>query len=148
MMWGPGNHTINKNSGQVFQGFFNTQLEDVKIEKFEVVWKGGVRSTVNVSVGFHIKSRDGHDGQADDKTMRQVLGLCQNHEDLHAKVVENTKHQLFDVIAQIEPLGYGNSFSEMHPDNDDDSDSSAKKETTLQDLEKMFSEHVDSILKK
>ena len=72
LMWGPGNHTVNKNSGQVFQGFFNTQLEDVKIEKFDVVWKGGVRSTVNVSVGFHIQGDEGHDGQADSKTMRQV----------------------------------------------------------------------------
>jgi hypothetical protein len=31
IIWASGNHTINKNSGQVFQGFFSTQLEDVKV---------------------------------------------------------------------------------------------------------------------
>ena len=76
----------------------------------------------------------------------QVLALCQNHEDLHAKVVENTKHQLFDVIAQIEPLGYGNSFSDMRLAEEKTAD--INKEATLQDLEKMFSSHVDTILKK
>lgn len=113
----------------------------MKIEQFDVVWNGGVRSTVNASVGFHILSTE-EDGKVDLKMMRRVLNLCQNHEDLHAKVVENTKHQLFDVIAQIEPLGYSSlSF-------DDENETKSRKETTLQDLEKMFSAHVDSILKK
>ena len=58
-------------------------------------------------------------------------------------MVENTKHQLFDVIAQIEPLGY----SSLNFDTED-SEKKSRKEMTLQDLEKMFSEHVDSILKK
>mmetsp|Transcript_18244 Transcript_18244/g.54055 ORF Transcript_18244/g.54055 Transcript_18244/m.54055 type:complete len:1106 (+) Transcript_18244:62-3379(+) len=144
IIWPSGNHTINKNTGQVFQGFFSTQLEDVKIERFDVVWNGGVRSTVNASVGFHILSTE-EDGRVDLKMMRRVLNLCQNHEDLHAKVVENTKHQLFDVIAQIEPLGYS---SLNFDDEGEDEKRKSRKEMTLQDLEKMFSEHVDSILKK
>eukprot|EP00040_Diaphanoeca_grandis_P020967 m.111549 g.111549 ORF g.111549 m.111549 type:complete len:1237 (+) comp28130_c0_seq1:346-4056(+) len=143
LIWGPGNHTINKNKGQVFQGFFRTQLEDVKIEKFDVVWNGGVRSTVDACVGFHIVSTGANNDHADLAMMRQVLNLCQNHEDLHNKVVENTKHQLFDVISQIEPLGYGATMYDADTDRD--------KENTvasLQDLEKMFSKHVELILKK
>eukprot|EP00037_Helgoeca_nana_P038158 m.19175 g.19175 ORF g.19175 m.19175 type:complete len:1213 (+) comp9885_c0_seq1:490-4128(+) len=143
IIWPSGNHTINKNTGQVFQGFFSTQLEDVKIEKFDVVWNGGVRSTVDASVGFHILSEE-VDGKVDLRMMRTVLNLCQNHEDLHAKVVENTKHQLFDVIAQIEPLGY----SSLSFEDESMNGGKSRKETTLQDLEKMFSSHVDSILKK
>jgi hypothetical protein len=59
-------------------------------------------------------------------------------------VVENTKHQLFDVIAQIEPLGY----SSLSFEDESMNGGKSRKETTLQDLEKMFSSHVDSILKK
>lgn len=38
IIWASGNHTINKNSGQVFQGFFSTQLEDVKVCVFVFVF--------------------------------------------------------------------------------------------------------------
>lgn len=83
------------------------------------MWNGGVKSTVDASVGFHIMLSDGVESDGTQQTnvdiMKRVLNLCQNHEDLHAKVVENTKHQLFDVIAMIEPLGYGSSLA----DNDD-----------------------------
>ena len=123
-----------------FRGFFKTQLDDVKIDNFAVVWSGGVKSSVDASVGFHIL-KEGADGHIDMSMMKRVLNLCQDHRDLHAKVVENTKHQLFDVIAQIEPLGYGSALTQ-------DDSSNRRKETTLQDLEKMFSEHVDGILKK
>ena len=67
----------------------------MQIEKFDVVWNGGVRSTVDANVGFHIQS-NAEDGQVDHFMMKRVLNLCQSHEDLHNKVVENTKHQLFD----------------------------------------------------
>ena len=122
------------------RGFFKTQLDDVKIDNFSVVWSGGVKSSVDASVGFHIL-KEGADGHIDMSMMKRVLNLCQDHRDLHAKVVENTKHQLFDVIAQIEPLGYGSALTQ-------DDSSNRRKETTLQDLEKMFSEHVDGILRK
>ena len=125
-----------------FRGFFKTQLDDVKIDNFAVVWSGGVKSRVDASVGFHIL-KEGSDGHIDMSMMKRVLNLCQDHRDLHAKVVENTKHQLFDVIAQIEPLGYGSALTQ-----DDSGNSGRRKETTLQDLEKMFSEHVDGILRK
>jgi hypothetical protein len=115
----------------------------LQIEKFDVVWNGGVRSTVDANVGFHIQS-NAEDGQVDHFMMKRVLNLCQSHEDLHNKVVENTKHQLFDVIAQIEPLGYGSlSFEDEHTEG-----GMKRKTTTLQDLEQMFSSHVESILKK
>ena len=50
------------------------------------------------------------------------------------------------VIAQIEPLGYGSlSFEDEHTEG---GKGMSRKTTTLQDLEQMFSSHVESILKK
>ena len=44
-----------------------------------------MRSTVDASVGFHIQ-KETADGRIDIDMMKRVLNLCQDHNDLHAKV--------------------------------------------------------------
>lgn len=145
-IWGPGNHVIDKSDGVVFEGFFQTQLDDVKIQDFEVVWKGGVSGKIEVNVGFHI---DGIDDittgvNRNLEKIKHVLGRCQDHEELRQKVIENTKHHLLDVISRMEPLGYGSTMAGNSPELS----SSTRHIGTLRELENMFSAEVESIFEK
>ncbi len=145
-IWGPGNHVIDKSDGVVFNGFFQTQLDDVKIQDFEVVWKGGVSGKIEVNVGFHIDGIDDITTGANrnlDK-IKHVLGRCQDHEELRQKVIENTKHHLLDVISRMEPLGYGSTMAGNSPELS----SGARHIGTLRELENMFSAEVESIFEK
>ena len=98
---------------------------------------------IGVSVGFHIDGIDDISGDKSDfSKIRRTLGWCQDHEVLRQKVIENTRHHLLALISKMEPLGYGSNMS-VHDDG-----RTSPKAPSLNDLERLFSEDVESIFGK
>lgn len=150
VIWGPGNHVIDINQGERFEGFFKTKLDDISFKDFDVVWKHGVKGKIDVSVAFHIDgvAQYAVSGEEPYAKIKQAIALCGHDDVLRERIVENVKHHLLAAIAEMDPLGYGYTSETDRADSADEllARSSGRSGRTLRDLEDLFSDKVQETL--